>query len=290
MRLRARITNAGLLIKMAQSVEKLSKTWVILFTREYVHFIVGKSSVSETMQMFGQIKQDRIFEDYLVESALNNQIFVEVSAEQFVRGLKSCHQALDVKLKLAKKDGWPMLSLNITNSSRTGNRLYLTQDIPVRVLQSDESAELTEPEVESQQVHILLPPLNDLKTIAERLKAIGTHVVVAANMNGELVLKVVADAVRVETSFKGLINPELGQPDGTPAPTPQTALKHRTAFAHVRVDMRDFVKFLHSSIVNPKNVICCIVDGQSLLLYVYLGQNTDSDDGQFIYFIPARSH
>ncbi|KAJ3175436.1 DNA damage checkpoint control protein [Geranomyces variabilis] len=275
---------------MALSVEKLSKRWVLLFTPEYVHFIVGKSSVASTLQMFGQIMQDRIFEDYDLESMQDNKIFLEVTAELFVRALRSTQQALDVKLRLTKKDNWPMLGLTITNASKTGNRLVVTQHIPVRVIQQDESRELVEPAVGGQQVQILLPPIADVRTIVERMKALGSHVMVGANMNGEFVLKVVADAVKVETSFKGLTNPELGAEDGTPQPTPTSLYQNRRRFAYVRVDMRDFVRFLHSSVVNPKHVVCCIVDGQNLCLYVYLGNGIDLDDGQFIYYIPARAH
>ncbi|KAI8815561.1 checkpoint protein Hus1/Mec3 [Fimicolochytrium jonesii] len=289
MRLRARVINAPLLSKMALSLVNLTKRYVLLFTPTHIHFIVGKSTLTSTLQMFGQIMQDRIFEEYRLESSFGDKIYMEVAGDLLVRALRSALSAVDVKVKLTKKDGWPMLAFYITNASKTGNRVYLTQDVPVRILPQQEAQELAEPVVGDQQVHILLPPIQDVRNIAERMKSLGSHIVVGANMSGEFVLKISADGAKVETSFKGLVNPELSQADGTPCSALQTVPRERHNFAEVRVDMRDFIKFLHSSIVNPKHVVCCIVDGQSLLLYVYLGNGVDQDDGQFVYYVPARA-
>ena len=56
----------------------------------------------------------------------------------------------------------------------------------------------------------MMPPLLTLRTIVERMKTMGDYLIVAGNMSGELVLKVEADAVQIETLFTKLINPPLG--------------------------------------------------------------------------------
>ncbi|KAJ3012550.1 hypothetical protein HKX48_006208 [Thoreauomyces humboldtii] len=272
---------------MVQSVEKLSRRFIFAFNPEDVLLIVGKSSVASTMQMFGQIKQDRIFEDYYMEASMDDKIFLEVTGLELATALKSCQQALEVRMKLAKKDGWPMLSLSITNSSKTGNRVYLTQDVPVRILQSDESIDLVKPVVNERKTHIFLPPIADVKTIADRMKALGSHVSVLANEAGDFVLKVQADAVSVETQFKKLGNPQPSQ--AVQGGTPGAAQTNRKRFVEVRVDIRDFVRFLQCSTLSPKHVVCCLVDARLLILYVYLGSEIDENDGQFVYFIPARA-
>ncbi|RKO89434.1 checkpoint protein Hus1/Mec3, partial [Blyttiomyces helicus] len=116
--------------------------------------------------------------------------------------------------------------------------------------------------------HILLPPLHDIRTIAERMKSIDTHITLSANMQGDLTLRVRTDAVRVETFFKDLINPDPTQVDVSQQPSMTRA---PDLFAEARVDVKDFVKFLQSSIVHPKNVVCCIAERIGLILYVYLG-------------------
>ncbi|TPX66824.1 hypothetical protein SpCBS45565_g04230 [Spizellomyces sp. 'palustris'] len=220
---------------MAVSVEKMAKSWIWHFSPDYIHFIVGKQDISTTMQMFGQIKavrvyavtqvvdpfwascnnrktlgQDRIFEEYVVESGFGNNIWIELTGEHLVRALKSSQQASDVAMRLTKKEGLPVLALSITNTSRTGNCAFLSQDIPVRPLKWQEAEDLKQPVMMDYQVHILLPPLTDVRTIAERMRPLGNHITVSANMAGDFLLKVETDAVRVETTFSGLVNPELG--------------------------------------------------------------------------------
>ena len=57
----------------------------------------------------------------------------------------------------------------------------------------------------------MLPWPNDtLRAVSERYKSLNEKLVVAANMAGELKLRVEADEVKVETKWKGLNNPPLG--------------------------------------------------------------------------------
>jgi len=57
----------------------------------------------------------------------------------------------------------------------------------------------------------MLPwPSDMLRAVSERYKSLNERLVVAANMAGDLKLRVEADEVKVETKWQGLINPELG--------------------------------------------------------------------------------
>jgi hypothetical protein len=63
----------------------------------------------------------------------------------------------------------------------------------------------------------MLPwPSDTLRAVSERYKSLNERLVISANMAGELKLRVEADEVKVETRWKGLINPALGTP---PPPT-----------------------------------------------------------------------
>ena len=59
----------------------------------------------------------------------------------------------------------------------------------------------------------MLPwPSDTLRAVSERYKSLNEKLVISANMAGELKLRVEADEVKVETKWKGLINPALGNP------------------------------------------------------------------------------
>ena len=59
----------------------------------------------------------------------------------------------------------------------------------------------------------MLPwPSDTLRAVSERYKSLNDKLYIAANMAGELKLRVEADEVKVETKWQGLINPALGPP------------------------------------------------------------------------------
>jgi hypothetical protein len=85
------------------------------------------------------------------------------------------------------------------------------------VLQNESLAREKEPSLPSEDVHIMLPwPSDTLRAVSERYKSLNGKLVISANMAGELKLRVEADEVKVETKWKGLINPALGTPSYLP--------------------------------------------------------------------------
>ncbi len=65
-----------------------------------------------------------MFENYRVESANANQIYMELQAENLLKTLKSAEHANEAVLKLTKKDGLPVLSFSITTQVRLSWNLY----------------------------------------------------------------------------------------------------------------------------------------------------------------------
>lgn len=85
--------------------------------------------------------------------------------------------------------------------------------MPTNVIQADSLAREKEPVLPDEDVHILLPlPIDTLRGVSERYKSLNDKLIVAANMAGELKLRVEADEVKVETKWQGLINPPLSNP------------------------------------------------------------------------------
>jgi HUS1 checkpoint protein len=97
---------------MLQSVEKLNKTCVMKFTRDKIYLIVAKIELTE-LQVWGQVASNLLLEEFIIESANNNEIWIEVRTDQVIRVLKSAQSAIDVYCKLSKKTGLPSLSFNI---------------------------------------------------------------------------------------------------------------------------------------------------------------------------------
>ncbi|TPX36074.1 hypothetical protein SeMB42_g03916 [Synchytrium endobioticum] len=289
MRFKTKVINAPIFEKMCQSLERLAKAWVLRLTSDRTHFIVAKPDVDSGLQVWGQIISDVIFEEMKIESANNNEIWLEVSGEFLHKALKSSERANDVTLKLTKKDDLPVLSFICQNQSRTGKTLTVVQDVPVRVMTPQQTRELTEPVFGNADVYIILPALSNVRAITDRMKSLSAFVTIAANNSGDFIMKVAENKVKVETVFKELINPEL---DASQAQLSQEPSVNRNPalFAEARVDVRDFQKFLQSYVVNPSQVVCCILDKRGLVLYVYV--STDGMNphqcGSLTYYMVAK--
>ncbi|KAI8802434.1 checkpoint protein Hus1/Mec3 [Cladochytrium replicatum] len=276
----------------------MTKQCLFRFTPEHIHLIVTntKDGGDSAVQVWGQLRADFVFSDYRVESANNNEIWLDVSCENMVRALKSSTQSVNgagappsVVMKLTKKDNLPILSLVITALTRTGKGISLVQDVPVHVLNKAESDAFKEPMVPEPQVHIMMPPLANVKVIMDRMKSMSNFITVAANMSGDFVMKVKAQEVQLETTFTDLVNPEL---DPTQVDVSKYPSMHRdpAEFAEARVHVRDFGKFVHSYAVNPTNVVCCIIEKHGLVFYLYIGEdNSDQSLGTLTYYIPIRA-
>lgn len=55
-----------------------------------------------------------MFEDYRIESANSNEIWIQVTGQDFSKAFKSAHNADAVIMKLTKRDNLPVLSFSIT--------------------------------------------------------------------------------------------------------------------------------------------------------------------------------
>ena len=89
--------------------------------------------------------------------------------------------------------------------------------------------------------------------------------------------------------------------DITTHPSTKRSVKE---FVEGRVDIKDFIRFIASSGVNPLHVVCCkksiyvllymffniaIAEGYCVNVFVYLGAVGGQEVGTITYFIPIRS-
>ena len=180
---------------------------------------------------------------------------------------------------------------SLGENTRYGNGIQrdssttITQDVPVRVLSASSVEGIHEPRCRDPDVHILLPGLLQLKSISERFTKLalsatkktnsrglqqagnsgaGPRLELAANMHGELRLGIKTEALKLESKWKGLSNPELdpGQVEGGEEGIrehPSTRMKEREGeegWAVVRVEGRDWGRVLGVGRLGGRVVAC----------------------------------
>ena len=177
----------------------------------------------------------------------------------------------------------------------------VTQDIPIRVLAPASVDGLHEPRCRQPDVHITLPNLMQLKGVSDRFTKLamsargtrsgfnsavaGPKLEISANMHGCLRLTLNTDAMRINSLWTGLENPELDPSqveDGVEglANHPSTRMKAlgdssgqgEEGWATVRVEGRDWGRVLSVGRMNGR-VIACFVDEHALILYVFLDRD-----------------
>uniref|UniRef100_A0A3P9P0B4 Checkpoint protein n=1 Tax=Poecilia reticulata TaxID=8081 RepID=A0A3P9P0B4_POERE len=149
----------------------------------------------------------------------------------------------------------------------------VTHDVPVDVIPRRLWQEFQESGVPDFDVSVYLPPLKTMKSVVDRMKNLSNFLVMEANLNGDMNLKIQTDLVSVTTHFK-----DLGNPDGGP-----TQSRDPEVMAEVTVDIRKLLQFLMGQQVNPSKALCNIVH-QNVVHLVLL-----HEDVSLQYFIPAVS-
>jgi HUS1 checkpoint protein len=141
------------------------------------------------------------------------------------------------------------------------------------VLESEYAQREKEPTLPQEDVHIMLPwPADTLRAVSERYKSLSDKLFVLANMAGELKLRVESDEVKVETKWKGLVNPRLGMlhwlflgadVDGVdPAAVnlaghPSTS-RPPNVFSEIKIDAKDWANLLRVSVV-ARSMLACMI-------------------------------
>ncbi|CAO2648178.1 Nn.00g074450.m01.CDS01 [Neocucurbitaria sp. VM-36] len=340
MRFKASIQNITTFTKLTASLSSLGPlAWVKLSEEQVCFTIIPEQGT----QVWAVLSIDSIFETISVQSAANNVINLEVPLTSLNRALKSAVNASSAQIRLTKKDNMPMLALTIvtTTSSNTygafptatahnddvfdasfdnelggGSReTIITQEIPVRVLAPDTVAGLHEPQCREPDVHIILPPLMQLKSISDRFTKLAladtktgtgsvtsrTRLEVAANMHGCLKMSIKSDAMSISSIWTDLNNPELdpsqvaGGENGI-AEHPSTRMKQlgsadgrsEEGWALVRIDGRDWGKVMSVGRLGGR-VIACFCHEHALILYVYLPNDNGDDESVLTYYVSSYS-
>ncbi|KAF2796631.1 Hus1-like protein [Melanomma pulvis-pyrius CBS 109.77] len=342
MRFKASIQNINTFTKLTASLNSLGPlAWVKLSDDQVCFTIIPEQGT----QVWAVLSIDTIFETYTVQSAAGNVINLEVPLTSLTRALKSALNATSAQIRLTKKDNIPLLALTIVTTSASnsyaafptasannnnedgvdapfdsafggGSReTIVTQEVPVRVLGPDTVAGLHEPQCREPDVHIILPPLLQLKSISDRFTKLAlagaksgsgttaarTRLELAANMHGCLRMSIKTDAMSISSVWTDLNNPELdpnqvaGGEIGL-AEHPSTRMKQLgtadgrsdEGWASVRIDGRDWGKVMSVGRLGGR-VIACFCHDHALILYVYLPNENGEDESVLTYYVSSYS-
>uniref|UniRef100_UPI00398E4169 checkpoint protein HUS1 n=1 Tax=Pristiophorus japonicus TaxID=55135 RepID=UPI00398E4169 len=282
MKFRAKIVDVGCLnhfTRIVNTISKLTKSCILRLTTDKLYFILSDKVASGGVAMWCQLFQGNFFDEFQIEgvSAEYNEIYLELTPENLSRSLKTAHNAKAVKIKLTMKH-CPCLTIAVELPSLSSHSRIVTHDIPVSIIPRKLWNDFEEPSVPDFDVSIYLPVLKIMKSVVERMKNLSNHVVIEANQNGEMNLKIDTDLVSVTTHFK-----ELGNPPWVEEGTQPGSLQMRDPanMAEARIDIKRLLQFLAGQQVNPSKAICNIVS-KKVIHFVLL-----HEDVSLQYFIPA---
>ncbi|XP_015276453.1 PREDICTED: checkpoint protein HUS1-like, partial [Gekko japonicus] len=162
---------------------------------------------------------------------------------------------------------------SLSSSSR-----IVTHDIPVRLIPRKLWSDYREPVVPDFDVSIYLPVLKTMKSIVERMKNLSNSIVIEANLNGDMNLKIETELVSVTTHFKELGNPPWVSGNGSQDSTQE---RDPESMAEARIDIKKLLQFLAGQQVNPTKALCNIVS-KRIVHFILLQEEVSLQ-----YFIPA---
>ncbi|GAW10416.1 cell cycle checkpoint [Lentinula edodes] len=279
MRFRAGVENVTTFFRIMQSVEKLQKKCIIKFTEENMHVICNNDANEGGIQVWSQIKIDSIFNNYRIQSNSNNEITVNLTCEALMGALRSVstssgtsnsasgssYETDEVIIKLAKKNDQAVLNFEITGTTRVGRKVRIGHDVKIEVMKPADVVKLSEPMCPEPDIHVLLPSLQKIRTIVERLRSMSDVLAIRASQSGCLQLSINTESVKVDTEWKNCTIPQMmkeraSQDDNADDPPPDP--EHLFS---VLVSVKSFLKFLSSHVVST-TTIACICQNHCLIL------------------------
>ncbi|CDS13128.1 hypothetical protein LRAMOSA05311 [Lichtheimia ramosa] len=261
MRFKANLTNPTALHKIAQTFEKLGSTCIVALSNSTVQLIKLRDSDSG-VQGWTKFDPSLIFQAFRIESAYNNHIYLSLAIDDLVRATRTAQQCSDIQLALRKKRNTTILDWSMVTQNRGGSTTIIGQEICVSLIPHDRWRTFREPLFGGYpDSYIRLPDLLTLKSSASRLKSLSKYLIISANMEGTLRLRVETDLVQCESIYHHLENPRIE--NYTPSSDPAD-------FQSVKISSEDFVNILNSHHLDPVRTVCAIHDKHQVTFYVYV--------------------
>lgn len=253
MRMHAKLSSPETLYKLLLCLEQATRFWVIHFSPKYLRIIAaGVDDISA----YCNLDVSSIFDQYLVESTANNEIWIMLYGDAFIRILKNSIYAKEIKIKLSKKNDYPVLCVTVRNTAKNGSRILITQEISVRICREQDTPRFNELPINNGT---FIADIGKIKSICERFRNISSTAVLSIDEKGQLSLKTHTNLVSIETIF---LNDRLTAFDPV-----------STKYKSVRCSIKDLVKIANASILKPRKSICWMTNNSQFALCCYCSPN-----------------
>lgn len=255
-----------------------------------------RGGADEGSQTWSHFQLSKLFREYRIESKRNNRIDLEAPIANLVHVFNSCASSERTLLRLANgQDGRPILSFEFSLAGTVADH-RVEQELPVRVLPQEEADAICEPALPEPEYQIELPAsLHRLKTVLEKMRAVGAHYVsveagqekeAALDANGApaaavgtspprawLRLSAEAELVSIASTFPAL--PLVMEAKVAPLPEgPVRLLLSLRRLGEVLAAFQQLQAEAH---------IACVLENRALVLYALLPRNL----GSLISYTPA---
>eukprot|EP00771_Trimastix_marina_P002134 gnl/Trimastix_PCT/3247.p1 GENE.gnl/Trimastix_PCT/3247~~gnl/Trimastix_PCT/3247.p1 ORF type:complete len:285 (+),score=91.56 gnl/Trimastix_PCT/3247:34-855(+) len=270
MRFRADLSNPDHFLRIIQAIERNGKSIVLFLTPEKVNLCLVNDATSP--KLWTELNVASLFTNYVIESLAENKIFLQLDIINLSHALRSGQRNASVNIRLTKKNQLPVLSLRI--KPLDNDHVQVTQDLPVQVLQEGEfDAAVDRPVTEIPDVQIMLPSLKPFHDVVDRYRNLGDELVICANMDGNLNVRMETPHFNAGTYYRDLVHP--------PAEGQQPPKRDPEKTAQVRVDIRKLERALRSYQLNPLNAVACLFHNRFFMLHILV------DDLYMTYLIPC---
>ncbi|XP_054710746.1 checkpoint protein HUS1-like [Uloborus diversus] len=257
--------------RILHTISKMNKTAVLRIVPTHLYFVFNERITTGGTSLWCEIPEDHYFCEFNMEGLSEecNEIYLEFQLDNLATAFRSAQAAKSVKLKLTKKHV-PCLTLEVELPSLHSHSRVVVHDVPVLVIPRRLWEQFQEPTMIQYDVSIYMPSMKVMRSVAERMKNIGTFMTMSASSDGEIHLRCETDTVTITTHFKDLnLTSVAAAPDGN------------RQLAECRIDVRKFNQFLMGQQINPAKVVCNITHHQMVQFFLL------HDDVSIQYFLPC---
>ncbi|KAJ5078454.1 checkpoint protein [Anaeramoeba ignava] len=259
MRFTSEISNLPLFIHLVQALSKIDLEAIIHLTQDKIIFILDSQ---DYIKVFSGVQQEYLFSEYSIQSLHNNEIGLKINLKNLLCALKSGSNIQEkISMKLTKKESNPFITITINSDE---SKMIVTHDVPVQVLTPQNLEQHPEPTLPEPEVKIMMPRLEVLQKVIEKMKNLSDFLIIEGDMGGNLKLKVETDVVTAETSFSNL---DIVHFQELESPQANEDIK-----AVSKLDIKKFSRALLCSIIKPSDVACCFIRNSIVLLHVTLDE------------------
>ncbi|XP_044745246.1 checkpoint protein HUS1 [Coccinella septempunctata] len=258
-------------MNIATSLSKFSKECVMRITTRNVYFIVSEEESGPRRPLvWCDLPANFYFKEYNVVGVSDeyNEIYLEFSTALLARSVSVLKQNVkNLKIKLTNKE-FPCLTLEMELAPEDIQSRQCVHDIRVEVISRKHWSNYEEPRFNDFHVTISMPPLKHLKSIVERMKNMSHQLIVSANKNGRLILRIQTNTVTISSHFPDLNLESFAVGITSNNDIDDTNEDDEMHAVSSTIDIKKFLMFLSGMQLNNCKALCGIVHNRMVKLYM----------------------